>query len=441
MLSRAALHVFRPPLRMSNQIRGIHPRLVPRAPDPRPSLAMLPALRDVGDDFAWAVWYAVWRVRDGEEPAGPAAAAERLDRFHAALGCVPDLDRALETLADYLRGAGTTGDASDALLRISDWALQKGFAEPAIQCAEAASALVPESARRALAAGRANRVSSEPARAAIHYERAVTLARMGRKWRHYVRGHLGLGQVKKGLGDPTAARAHFYTAARAARSLSGEKWLAAQTRHDLMALAAEGGDFGEALRHAQQALEWYPRHHARFPALAHDVAFLLVRLELYVPAVSLLKAVMNVQIPPHDQVLGWSTLARATAGMGDEAGYRAALEQVLRRVGLFDMNAAAAFANLAWGAWLLGEWSEAEQYASRSLEIAEHRIQAEAASVARTVLENVHARRRGAAPPPDDQRSVHVLQLAREIAASLAAWRGSTWKRKRQSGPERLGNV
>jgi tetratricopeptide (TPR) repeat protein len=426
---------------MSNQIRGIHPRLVPRAPDPRPSLAMLPALRDVGDDFAWAVWYAVWRVRDGEEPAGPAAAAERLDRFRAALGCVPELDGALETLAEYLRGAGARTDAADALTRISDWALGQGRAEPAIQCAEAAAALEPDRARRALAAGRANRISSEPARAAIHYERAMTLARLGRRWRDYVRAHLGLGQVKKGLGDPVAARAHYYTAARAARSLSGEKWLAAQTRHDLMALAAEGGDFDEALRHAYQALEWYPRHHARFPALAHDVAFLLVRLDLHAPAVPLLKAVMSVQIPPHDQVLGWSTLARATAGMGDEPGYRAALDQVLRRVGLFDMNAAAAFANVAWGAWLLGQWSEAEQYASRSLEIAEHRVQAEAASVARTVLENVRARRRGAAPSPDDQRSARVLQLARETAACLTTWRGPTWKRKRQFGPERLGNV
>ncbi|WP_420125512.1 hypothetical protein [Longimicrobium sp.] len=423
-----------------NRLRGIHPRLVPRAPDPRPSLALLPALRDAGDDFAWAVWYAVWRVR-GEDDGEASGPGEWLDRFHAAYGAVPPLDDALRAVAEYLHGIGSRRDAADALLRISDWALERGAAEPAIQCAEAAAALVPESGRLALAAGRANRIFSEAMRAALFYERAVTLARIRRKWRTYVRAHLGLGHIKKGYGDMAAARAHYFTAARAARSLSGEKWLAAQTKHDLMALAAESGDFEEALLHARQALDWYPRHHARFPALAHDVGFLLVRMDLYSAAVPLLKAVMSTRIPPPDQVIGWSTLARATAGMNDAAGYRAAVDEVLRRVGLFDLHAAPAFANLGWGAWLLGEWEEAEQYASRALEIAEKRTEAEAGRVARAVLANVDVRRRGPAPPPDDVRSSQVLQLAREIAASLAAWRGPTWKRRRQYGPDRLGTV
>src|SRR5688500_2060434 len=230
---------------MTNRLRGIHPRLVPRAPDPRPSLAMLPALRDVGDDFAWAVWYAVWRTR-GEDDAEGSGPGEGLDRFRDAFGCVPELDDALRTLADYLLGIGARKDAADALLRISDWALERGDAEPAIQCAEAAAALMPDSGRRALAAGRINRYYDEAARAALFYERAITLARLRRKWRTYIRAHLGLGQVKKGLGDPRAARAHYFTAARAARSLSGERWLAAQTRHDLLVLAAEEGVFNEA---------------------------------------------------------------------------------------------------------------------------------------------------------------------------------------------------
>jgi tetratricopeptide (TPR) repeat protein len=425
---------------MTNRLRGIHPRLVPRAPDPRPSLAILPALRDAGDDFAWAVWYAVWRVR-GEDDAEASGPDDGLDRFHDALGRVPELDDALRSLADYLRGIGSRKDAADALLCISEWALERGDAEPAIQCAEAAAALMPDSARRALAAGRANRIFTETARAALYYERATTLARIRRKWRTYVRAHLGLGHINKDLGETLAARAHYFTAARAARSLSGEKWLAAQTRHDLMALAAESGDFEEALHHARRALEWYPRHHARFPALAHDVGFLLVRMSLHEPAVPLLRAVMRTRIPPQDQVIGWSTLARATAGLNDAVSYHDAADEVLRRVALFDLYAAGAFANLSWGAWLLGNWDEAEQYASRALEIADKRADAEAARVARTVLGHVRARRRGEAPSPGDSQSGRVLQLAREIAEALASWRGATWKRKLQSGPERLGSV
>ncbi|HEY0017394.1 MAG TPA: tetratricopeptide repeat protein [Longimicrobium sp.] len=403
---------------------------------------MLPALRDAGDDFAWAVWYAVWRVRDGEEPPGPAAAAERLDRFYAAIGAVPPLDEALGTLAGYLRGVETRPAAADALLRISEWALERGAGEPAIQCAEAAAALLPDSSRRALAAGRANRIMGEAARAAIHYERAMTMARMRRKWRSYVRAHLGLGHAKKALGDPAAARAHYYTAARAARSLSGEKWLAAQTRHDLMALASELGGFEEALTHARQALQWYPRHHARFPALAHDTGFLLVRMHLYAPALPLLQAVMRLPVPPQDQVIGWSTLARAAAGTGDAAAYQQAAENVLRRVGLFDLHAAAAFDNLAQGACLLALWKQAEQYASRSLEIAARGAPSDCRENASRAL--AHAREQRIPPhePVVEARIAGpLLELARDMALALTVWRGATWKRKRQSGPERLGSV
>jgi len=402
---------------------------------------MLPALRDVGDDFEWAVWYAVWRVRDGEEPAGPAAAAERLDRFAAAFGCVPELDDALRTLAGYLRGEQTRKAAADALLRISEWALERGSAEPAIQCAEAAAALMPDSSRRVLAAGRANRFFSEPARAAIHYERAMTLARLARKWRTYVRAHMGLGHVKKALGDPSAARAHFYTAARAARSLSGEKWLAAQTRHDLMGHAAERGSPDEALYHAGKALEWYPTHHSSLPALAHDVAFLLVRMHEHALAVPLLKATIP-KLAPREQVIGWSTLARASAWSGDYAGYKEGAENTLRLVGLFDLHAAAAFANLASGAHRLEFWNEAEQYALRSLEISAKGAHAEAAAVARPVLEGVRARSLAVPDAPRQCRDKsRIPPLIAALAARVALWRGETWKRKLQSGREHLDRV
>ncbi|HEX6369121.1 MAG TPA: tetratricopeptide repeat protein [Longimicrobium sp.] len=395
----------------------------------------------MGDDFAWAVWYAVWRVRGGDD-ADSAGPGEGLDRFHAAFGSVPELDEALRSLAEYLRGIGARRDAADALLRISEWALERGDPEPAIQCAEAAAALMPDSGRRALAAGRVNRLFSEAARATLYYERAMTLGRLRRKWRTYVRAHLGLGHITKGLGETAAARAHYFTAARAARSLSGEKWLAAQTQHDLMALAAESGEFTEALRHARQALNWYPRHHARFPALAHDVGFLLVRLHLYEPAMPLLSAVMRLPVPPQDQVIGWSTVARAAAGTGNAGAYQSASENVLRMVGLFDLYAAGAFDNLAHGACSLALWKQAEQYAARSIEIARRTRDALCEQNATRALDCARAQLLPDHDPSVDARVVDpLLDLAKDISQAVAAWRGATWKRKRQSGPERLGRV
>lgn len=427
---------------MPNHLRGIHPRLVPCAPDPRSSLALLPALRDAGDDFAWAVWYAVWRVRGEEDDAESSGPGEGLDRLRDAIGCVPQLDDALRAIADYLLGIGARRDAADALLRISDWALERGATEPAIQCAEAAAALVPESGRLALAAGRVNRIRSESDRAAMYYERALTLARARRKWRTYVRAHLGLGHIKKDHGDMVAARAHYSTAARAARSLSGEKWLAAQTKHDLLALAAENGDFEEALWHARQALDWYPRHHARFPALAHDIGFMLVRMHLAEPAVPLLKAVMHLPVPPQDQVIGWSTVARAAGETGDAAAYHTASEKALRLVGLWDLHAAAAFDNLARGACSLALWREAEQYAARSLEIARRTADVRTEQNAGVALAWARAQHVPARDPAEAARAAEQLfELVRDISQALAVWRGATWKRKRQSGPERLGTV
>jgi tetratricopeptide (TPR) repeat protein len=423
------------------QLRGVHPRLITQPPDVRASLAILPPLTSLGDDFAWAVWYSVWKARArGDAAPPPPAGSDLARRFAAAADTVPELRAELEVLARFAADADEPRAPSDALVRVAEWAASRALAEPAIQCAEAAAALVPESARRALGAARINRLFGEVSRAELFYERAITLARRTRRWRTYVRAHLGKGQVKKSLGDAEAARAHYFTAARAARNLSGEKWLAAQTQHDLLGLAAEEGSLNEALHHASQAMAWYPRHHAGLPSLAHDLAFLLVRMQAWAPAVPLLERAVP-SLPPQYQVIGWSTLARAMAGTGDRDGYRRASENTLRMVGLFDLHAAAAFANLACGAHRLEIWDDAEQFALRSLEICERRPQAEARSVARDVLLDVRARRPLKREVIPSELAGRILRLTAEMSAHLDAWRGSTWKRKKQSGPERLGRI
>jgi tetratricopeptide (TPR) repeat protein len=425
------------------QLRGVHPRLITQPPDVRASLAILPPLTSLGDDFAWAVWYSVWKARArGDAAPPPPAGGDLALRFAAAAGTVPELRAELEALARFAAGADEPRAPSDALVRVAEWAASQALAEPAIQCAEAAAALVPESARRALAAARINRLFGEVSRAELFYERAITLARRTRRWRTYVRAHLGKGTVKKAMGDPEAARAHYFTAARAARNLSGERWLAAQTQHELFGLAAVEQDVGAALYHIRLALEWYPRHHSKLPALAHDLAFLLVGLHLYGPAVDLIQAALRTPIAAQDLVIAWSTLARASAGAGDVETYRKATEEVLRAVGLFDLHAAAAFDNLAWGACSLGLWDDARQYGARSLEIAAHRMQTEAIGNARRAIACADARVIPVRAAPSDPRLLSELQdLTADAKRRLAVWRGATWKRKRQSGPERLGRI
>jgi tetratricopeptide (TPR) repeat protein len=429
---------------LMKQLRGVHPRLITQPPDVRASLAILPPLRDLGDDVAWALWYSVWKAhaRGDAGPVPPAGGGDLARRFGAAAESAPELRAELEVLAAFAAGGDELRAPSGALIRVAEWAASRALAEPAIQCAEAAAALVPESARRALAAARINRLFGEVSRAELFYERAITLARRTRRWRTYVRAHLGKGTVKKSLGDREAARAHYITAARAARNLSGERWLAAQTQHDLLVLTTEEGDFEDSVQHGQLALEWYPLHHPNLPALAHDVSFLLVRLGVYMPAMELAELAVNTLVAPQDQVIAWSTLARAGAAAGDSATYRRAAENVLRRVGLFDLHAAAAFDNLAWGACFLAQWDDARQYATRSLEIAGRGAQTESAENARRALDAAVAHEIPSHFPPLNERLVErVHHLTADAKHRLAIWRGPTWKRKRQSGPERLGRI
>jgi tetratricopeptide (TPR) repeat protein len=411
--------------------RGVHPRLIPQAPDYRASLRILPPLAELGDDFAWAVWYSVRRACAPGPVHVPEDVRETMgSRFRAAAACVPELGEAMETLCGFACGAPADGAVADALTSVAEWAAGRGLPEPAIQCAEAAAALVPECCTRALVAGRINRLFGDPiSRADVYYERAIPLARGARNWRTYVRAHVGKGHVKKSLGDPAAALAHYSTAARAARSLSGEKWLAAQTLHDLATLAAEQGDFVEAVRRAEQALENYPRHDARIPALAHDFAFVLLRMRRFGEAVALLERVMRCPMPSQEQVIGWSTLAHAAAGAGDAEGYRAASDQMLRLVGLWDLHAAAAFSNLALGAQLLRRWPEAEQYARRSLQLGEQRQQHEALPVSRDVLATLGGTHPWHVDSPVHPRVVRaVARLLPRFTARLDAWRGPSWR-------------
>ena len=105
-------------------------------------------------------------------------------------------------------------------------------------------------------------------------------------------------------------------------------------------------------------------------------------------------------------------------------------------------HAAASFANLACGAYLLHRWNEAEQFASRSVELGTSRAQAEAVKVARPVLQRARARLvPDAAEKPPPRCTTRALELSAATISRLATWRGPTWKRKQQSGLEDVGPV
>ena len=425
-------------------LRGVHPRKAFPPPVPRPTLALWPDLATLeNDDLAWALFFLCRRVQDvATAPRGSLKPWRRADDVrHAATGA-PEIASELRVLAQELEPglAKNRSLIAKACQGLADWAAARARGELAIQFSEAAMAVQPGSGRRAFEAAKMNRYFSDPSRAEVLYSRAICLARAKKRWWVYVRSHLGIGLIQKGWGNRDRAKAHASTAASAAWKLSGERWLAGLTEHDLLVLTAEAGEFEAAFQHAVRAFALMPVHNERVPALVHDYCLLLVQMGFHSLALPLLESVCQVQMLPAHKVIVWGTLARAAGGLRYAERFRDAERHVQELAPLFDLHAAAAYANLATGAYALGYVSDAEHYALQSIGIATARAQAEALILAEPVLRSI---RRGdkAGLPHESKAPTEIIDLAQSLAARLAAWRGPTWKHKRGSGADRLGRV
>jgi tetratricopeptide (TPR) repeat protein len=240
--------------------------------------------------------------------------------------------------------------------------------------------------------------------------------------------------LKADRGDISAALAHFRSAARTAASETGEKWLAAQTAHDLFVLLADVGEIAAAESEAVKALAWYPKHHARFPLAVHDYAMVLVRQARYGAALQLLEQVRVASIPAVDEVIVWSTYARVLGGLGELDRFRAAEEKLTNIIPVYPHHGSAALINLGFGCYYLGLWETAELYAKEGISRARTASSPEAI-VGSSLLKMVQTRE---LPPPVVRTIVNreSSELLDGILQKLVAWRGPTWRRKHQADPK-----
>lgn len=370
-----------------------------------------------------------------------------------------------------------------ACLEIAEWAQESGHPAAAVDFAEACAGLVSEDrmaeARKdkdthtivaaawgAFVAARTNRIAGNTWRAEVFYSRAVRFSQWAgkaakkgnpdrkRAWSIYVRAHLGYGRLHAKYTRFRSAERH-YRAAAVRAYMAGEEWLSAQTCHDMLALSIEEGllasvagkarpDFAEARERGRLALARYPRHHERFPAAVHDYVFALVCEHRYSDAMPLLDLLMQAPIPMHDQVIGWSTLARTAGSLGDADRYADAEARVLELSPHYDLHTPSAYVNLAFGARGLGDLELAEQYVERGIAIAESRGIRLVVQVGRALLRELKAGDPGppAAPRLEGHEAEELHELANAVADQLASWRGSTWtKKEAQFGLATLGAV
>lgn len=310
---------------------------------------------------------------------------------------------------------------SAACRRVYRWADRRSFTKVAILFAEAAARVEPSTARIANDAGRAARLARQLHRADVWYDRGARLAGRGgsRHRRDLIRALLGRANLLREQGLYDEARPLLERAARLSASTRRHR-VAAETQHDLLALAVEAGTYEESEHHMIEALRHYPIHHPAVPRLVHDWSFLLVRLGLYREALPLLEAVLPQFRSLEGQMGAWGTLGLAAAGAGNRERYDKAVEHVQRLIGRTHEFAAAAHANLAQGARFWGEWDLGRSLAICAIEIAQARREGDVERGAREFLASIDAQE---APPPQagPPAESQIEAIAKEIAGLLNA--------------------
>ncbi|HEU0052916.1 MAG TPA: tetratricopeptide repeat protein [Longimicrobium sp.] len=283
----------------------------------------------------------------------------------------PDLKDAVQTLwivqrmpelVDYIALA-------DACGTVAEWAEARDMKETAVQYAELAARLQPDSASRAFTAGRLSRRMAETQRAGVWYWRSARLARRANNNIDRANAHLGLGNLEHDLGHYSTAERHYWKAARAALR-NGRKSLAAAAFHNLLGVTYETGRPAEALEHLRRATEFYGQDHPRFPPFVYDAGFYLLREGFFSSALLVFQKVLPWVETERVGILARSAYARAAAAVKDHIRFHRMSNVVLSMVAVDDEGSANALYQLAEGARSFLDWERAKALATRALELA-----------------------------------------------------------------------
>lgn len=276
----------------------------------------------------------LWRALAAVRAWSAAGVVERQELFttrwtrpqiEPVLVTIPELSRAFatfETMRSEPAQIGS-GEVAAACRDVAVWAQEHALLYTAVHFAEAAALADAHSPALANLAARVCRRAGERPRAEMWHERAIGLARSSQNVRAYIEAYRGLGRLHIASDRFDLARPCLERAARTARR-RGLKKQAGRAYHELLGLAALRGGFSKALDYARRAVRALPVHNARTPALAYDLAFLMVQMGLYGPALKLLDQAACRITAPDEQVVVLGTVARAAGGAGNPTRFREA---------------------------------------------------------------------------------------------------------------------
>lgn len=369
-------------------------RIAQPPPTPLPDYTIL---GDLDEPLARVLWRGLRDLRDwtGAAPAERGhlfgdSPAEFQESTLFASARMPALADALGTLAALRLSPRivTTRDLVQACVDVRDWADKDGLVHTSLAYAEAAAALDLDNPILAAQAGKAARRAGLPDRAESWYDRAEKSAARKRNRREQIRALLGHGSLMRETGRYQEARELIGRASQLAASTRRNRQ-AAESSHDLLAIAIEDGSYDECEMYVLAALRTYPIHHPSVPRLVHDWSFYLVCRALYLQAVPLLVGIIPEARRAELQMLYQGTLARAAAGAGRRELYDRAVQAVVTLSGVHQEFAAAALANSAEGARFFRDWDRAEGFAARAVEIAAQRGEADVQRGALAILDAV----------------------------------------------------
>jgi len=346
-------------------------------------------------------------------------------RMAEASDAAPLLADPLSTLARLRRVPGEQPlQIAAACQHVTDWAERSGLIPVALHFAEATAYVDPINPLWAVRAGYLARLVGGLAmfaRSEVWHARAYVIAVQKRNSEVVLRTLTSFGALMKDMGHYGRARRMFLRAARRAER-DGRKRQAAVARHYSFALAAETGHTRIAVRDALEALNNYPLHDERLPALAHDVAFLLIRLNHHATALRLIDGLGERVDGIWSMGMLYGMTARAAAGAGFGGSYFEASESAAKIARIHDECAPSVFFQLAQASRSLRRWEEATEHALAALSAARKRADKEIERVALGLLEEIE--RREQLPPACEPASdTPIAALARRLAARVRRWR------------------
>jgi tetratricopeptide (TPR) repeat protein len=289
----------------------------------------------------------------------------------------------------------------------------------ALYFAEAAAYAAPADPARANQAARIARRNLMRNRAASWHMRAYRLAQRTGKKRESVWALLGYGAMMRDAGNFDEARRFIERAARRAVALRKRKE-AGMAYHDLYVIAVEQERYALAIKHARSAFQLYPVRNPSIPRLAHDLAFLFIRLHHFAAGIAIITRAIPLMLQPVERALAWSSLAWASGGSGLRERFHDAEETTLRLVPDHPDFAPAIFIHLAEGAWFLADWPRARRYAEAAQGCARTTKSPSLEREAAELLSSIDTRQ---PPPPQATPEAEIESLTALVLERLERWR------------------